>query len=67
MTAGAERTSVATTPDEVGSQEGARCAVCDHHPGDHDAISQRYCQATQAHALPRGCICPQGSARLARP
>lgn len=34
-----------------------RCAVCDHQLADHDPIGLRYCQATQAHALPRGCIC----------
>jgi hypothetical protein len=34
-----------------------RCAVCDHNLADHDAISHRYCQATQAQALMRKCIC----------
>lgn len=34
-----------------------RCAVCDHEVSSHDAIGLRYCQATQAKALPRGCIC----------
>jgi hypothetical protein len=37
---------------------GPSCAVCDHEVDQHDSISRRYCQATQAHALPRGCICP---------
>jgi hypothetical protein len=35
-----------------------RCAVCEHDLADHDSISHRYCQATQAHALSRDCICP---------
>lgn len=35
-----------------------RCTVCAHSLADHDPISQRYCQATQARALSRGCICP---------
>ena len=34
-----------------------RCAVCDHNAADHDAIGRRFCEATQAHALTRGCIC----------
>lgn len=35
-----------------------RCTVCGHDVADHDPISRRYCQATQAHALSRRCICP---------
>jgi hypothetical protein len=34
-----------------------RCAVCDHDLLDHDAIDLRYCRATQAQVLSRGCIC----------
>jgi hypothetical protein len=34
-----------------------RCTVCSHRLADHDAISLRYCQATQVQALPRNCIC----------
>jgi len=37
-----------------------RCDVCAHALADHDAISTRYCQATQAQALSRACICPTG-------
>ena len=33
------------------------CSVCSHPLADHDAIGLRYCRATQAHALPRHCIC----------
>jgi hypothetical protein len=33
------------------------CAVCDHDLADHDPIGLRYCQATQAQALARKCIC----------
>jgi hypothetical protein len=36
---------------------GARCAVCDHDMDAHDAIGRRYCEATQAQALGRNCIC----------
>jgi hypothetical protein len=34
-----------------------QCAVCDHHLDAHDAIGRRYCEATQAQALARVCIC----------
>lgn len=36
---------------------GHRCAVCEHELADHDAIGRRFCEATQAQALTRGCIC----------
>jgi hypothetical protein len=36
---------------------GARCTVCEHDLDAHDAISLRFCQASQARALTRGCIC----------
>lgn len=39
---------------DVGS---ARCAVCEHEIEVHDAIGRRYCEATQAQALGRNCIC----------
>jgi hypothetical protein len=32
------------------------CA-CGHPLGDHDVIAARYCDATLAGVLPRGCIC----------
>jgi hypothetical protein len=45
------------TAVEVGS-----CAVCRHALADHDRISLRFCQATEAHAVDgvssRGCVCP---------
>lgn len=31
--------------------------TCGHGDEDHDAIARRYCAATIAAALPRGCIC----------
>ena len=34
------------------------CAVCPHGLASHDRISLRFCQATQASATPRGCVCP---------
>ena len=41
-----------------GTGAEVRCAVCEHALADHDVISRRYCEATQANALPRNCICP---------
>ena len=49
-----------TTPVvEEGSAtvEPARCTVCGHETSRHDAVSERFCQATQAKALSRPCIC----------
>ena len=36
----------------------AACAVCPHPLAAHDAISLRFCHATQAAATTRGCVCP---------
>ena len=33
------------------------CDVCDHQQTEHDPIARRYCAATLANALTRGCIC----------
>lgn len=45
-----------TATDDRGQDQ--RCTVCEHDLADHDPISLRYCQATQAQASSRGCICP---------
>jgi hypothetical protein len=31
--------------------------VCGHPVDDHDFVARRYCAATIAAVLPRGCIC----------
>jgi hypothetical protein len=40
----------------------ASCVVCPHPLVDHDRISLRFCQATQAQGADadagRGCVCP---------
>jgi hypothetical protein len=39
----------------------AGCAVCPHPIAAHDAISLRFCRATEARAgenTTRGCVCP---------
>jgi hypothetical protein len=34
-----------------------RCAACTHPLEAHDVIAVRFCAATTARALPRGCAC----------
>jgi hypothetical protein len=34
-----------------------KCPACAHPWDEHDVISARYCTATSAGALTRGCIC----------
>ena len=50
----------ATTSLDLDADRQARCDVCAHDRAGHDAISLRYCQATQTNALSRLCICPKG-------
>jgi hypothetical protein len=39
--------------------EAGACAVCPHPLAAHDAISLRFCRASEAHAsTTRGCVCP---------
>ncbi|WP_204261875.1 RGCVC family protein [Blastococcus saxobsidens] len=44
------------------SSAEATCEVCPHALADHDRISLRFCQATQAQlaggAAAHGCVCP---------
>ncbi len=51
-------TTLDLTPEAEVVGRGQRCAVCAHELADHDPISHRFCQATQAQALSRGCLCP---------
>jgi hypothetical protein len=37
--------------------DGERCSTCQHPLADHDALSVRFCAATAASGLARGCIC----------
>jgi hypothetical protein len=43
------------TPAE--SRDHPGCDVCLHPMSDHDAIGLRFCRATLAGAIPRGCVC----------
>ena len=45
-------------PEYASEASAPRCVVCVHELADHDPIGLRYCQATQAQALARKCICP---------
>jgi hypothetical protein len=49
-------TVVLASPRPV--EETGACAVCQHRLDAHDHISLRFCQATQASATTRGCVCP---------
>jgi hypothetical protein len=40
-----------------GSLDDPRCGVCPHPVADHDAIALRFCRATMAAAIDRGCAC----------
>ncbi|MFL6097194.1 MAG: RGCVC family protein [Blastococcus sp.] len=48
--------TVSSPPDRAVDEAGA-CAVCPHALAAHDAISLRFCHATQAAATTRGCVC----------
>jgi len=51
-------------PDDAGGipdldvLDMATCPACPHPLVTHDAIGTRFCRATIARALPRGCTCP---------
>ena len=43
-----------TNSDVITSEQ---CAACKHDWDKHDALGVRYCTATTAGSLSRGCIC----------
>ena len=44
------------SPDvQVGDEP--RCPACPHPPEAHDPIGARFCRATVAMSLDRGCVC----------
>ncbi|MGR6965001.1 RGCVC family protein [Geodermatophilus sp. URMC 61] len=55
----ASRTGQQEQPPEVTprSVDDPRCDVCSHPVVDHDAIALRFCRATLAAAIARGCVC----------
>jgi hypothetical protein len=44
------------TESDPGAQDV--CLACAHPWSGHDVISARFCTATIASALTRGCVCP---------
>jgi hypothetical protein len=46
-----------SSPSDRAVDEAGACAVCPHALAAHDAISLRFCHATQAAATTRGCVC----------
>ena len=44
----------ATDPDEAATPG---CRACAHPEKTHDVIAARFCAATTARGLPRGCAC----------
>ncbi|QRP47907.1 RGCVC family protein [Amycolatopsis sp. FDAARGOS 1241] len=45
----------------VRKPDGGACPVCPHESNSHDAIASRFCAATAAGELHRGCACAAGS------
>jgi hypothetical protein len=39
------------------SADDRGCDVCTHPVAEHDGIALRFCRATAAAALDRGCVC----------
>jgi hypothetical protein len=54
---------VAGSSDPVGTVDTAAqpgCPACPHPMAEHDPIGVRFCAATEARALDRGCVCRIG-------
>jgi hypothetical protein len=47
------------SPHPVAVTAPPRLCACGHALITHDVIATRYCMATTAHKLSRGCICKQ--------
>jgi hypothetical protein len=52
-------TSPVLTPISDPAATVLLCDACGHPLGGHDATAARYCKATVANALSRGCVCSQ--------
>ncbi len=55
----ASRTSQPERPLQAAplSVDDPRCDVCPHPVAAHDAIALRFCRATLAASIDRGCVC----------
>ena len=47
------------TPIDQPQDADDACQACTHPWSAHDVISARFCTATVALALARGCVCPR--------
>ena len=56
----------AATASTSSATDGA-CAACPHDRDAHDAIGSRFCSATIAHGLSRGCVCVGDALAAVRP
>ncbi|MEU4674599.1 RGCVC family protein [Amycolatopsis sp. NPDC023774] len=59
-------TELAPLPQTGVGTEGGACPVCPHETNGHDAIASRFCAATSAGELHRGCACAAGSTEIER-
>jgi hypothetical protein len=57
MVSDSVQTEEAVTAPETSVTADEACFVCGHPMSAHDAIGTRFCAATAAGALSRGCIC----------
>ena len=39
------------------AEDDTRCGSCPHPLADHDPIGLRFCRATRAGDITRGCVC----------
>jgi len=49
--------TTAVLVDDADTDAAGVCVACPHPLPKHDPLGVRYCTATTASALPRGCIC----------
>ena len=42
------------------AEDAARCGACPHPLAAHDPIGLRFCRATRAGDISRGCVCRVG-------
>ncbi len=45
---------------EARAEDEARCGSCPHPVAAHDPIGLRFCRATRAGDIDRGCVCRVG-------
>jgi hypothetical protein len=50
---------IAGDPGGVGIPDVPACPACPHPVAIHDAIGTRFCRATTANTLSRGCACAE--------